>query len=120
MSSHTEKEIWVFGDLRNERLFGFGFNVLAKAREVAQPVSAKIVMVLIGLSDIDESEVDPVKQGFIPLTAAEQLSLDHGADKVYALEVNGLSVPRADIYGEILSEAVSKHRVLFTNQDNWE
>ena len=82
MSNRAEKEIWVFGDLRNERFFGFGLNVLAKAREVAQSVPAKVVMVLIGLSDVDESEIDPVMQAFIPLAAAEQLCLDHGADKV--------------------------------------
>ncbi|MBW2471632.1 MAG: XRE family transcriptional regulator, partial [Deltaproteobacteria bacterium] len=112
MSSHTEKEIWVIGDLRNERFFGFGLNVLAKAREVAQPVSAKVVMVLIAISDIDESENDPVKQAFIPLAAAEQSGLDHGADKVCVLKVAGLSMPRADIYGHILSEAVLKHKPL--------
>ncbi len=120
MSNRAEKEIWVFGDLRNERFFGFGLNVLAKAREVAQSVPAKVVMVLIGLSDVDESEIDPVMQAFIPLAAAEQLCLDHGADKVCVLDVNGLRVPRADIYGYILSEAVLKHKpmlVLFALTD---
>ena len=120
MSNRAEKEIWVFGDLRNERFFGFGLNVLAKAREVAQSVPAKVVMVLIGLSDVDESEIDPVMQAFIPLAAAEQLCLDHGADKVCVLDVTGLSVPRADIYGHILSEAVLKHKpmlVLFALTD---
>jgi electron transfer flavoprotein alpha subunit/transcriptional regulator with XRE-family HTH domain len=110
MSDSAEKEIWVLGDLRNERFFGFGLNILAKAREVAQPVPAKVVMVLIGSSEFDESEVDAVKQAFIPVAAAEQLCLDHGADKVCVLEIAGLGVPRADIYGHVLAEAVSKHK----------
>ena len=44
----------------------------------------------------------------------------HGADKVYVLDVTGLSVPRADIYGHILAEAVLKHKpmlVLFALTD---
>ena len=120
MSNHAEKEIWVFGDLRSERFFGFGLNVLAKAREVAQPVKAKVVMMLIGLSDVDESEIDPVMQAFVPLATAEQSCLDHGADKVCVLNVTGLSAPRADIYGHVLSEAVLEHKpmlVLFALTD---
>ena len=120
MSNSAEKEIWVLGDLRNERFFGFGLNILAKAREVAQPLPAKVVMVLIGSSDFDESEVDPVKQAFIPFAAAEQLCLEHGADKVCVLEITGLGMPRADIYGHVLAEAVSKHEpmlVLFALTD---
>ena len=97
MPDSAEKEIWVLGDLRNERFFGFGLNVLAKAREVAQPVPAKVVMLLIGSSDVDKSENDPVLQAFIPVAAAEKLCLDHGADKVFVLEITGLGVPRADI-----------------------
>jgi electron transfer flavoprotein alpha subunit len=120
MSNRAEKEIWVFGDLRNERFFGFGLNVLAKAREVAQPVAANVVMVLIGLPDVDESEIDPVMQAFIPLATAEQLCLDHGADKVRVLNVRGLNAPRADIYGHVLSEAVLRRKpmlVLFALTD---
>ena len=112
MSNRSEKEIWVFGDLRNERFFGFGLNVLAKAREVAQSVPAKVVMVLIGLSDVAESEINAVAHACIPPAAAEQRCLDHGADKVWVLNITGLSVPRADIYGYILSEAVLKHKPL--------
>ena len=120
MSNRAEKEIWVFGDLRNEKFFGFGLNVLAKAREVAQSVPAKVVMVLIGLSDVDESEIDAVMQAFIPLAEAEQRCLDHGADKVCVFDITGLSVPRADIYGHIISEAALKHKpmlVLFALTD---
>jgi electron transfer flavoprotein alpha subunit len=120
MSDRIEKEIWVIGDLRNEKFFGFGLNILAKAREVAQPVPAKAVMVMIGSTDSDESEADAVSKAFIPVAAAEQLSLDHGADKVCVLEIGGSGMPRADIYGHVLAEAVLKHKpmlVLFALTD---
>jgi electron transfer flavoprotein alpha subunit/transcriptional regulator with XRE-family HTH domain len=110
MPDAAGKEIWVLGDLRNERFFGFGLNVLAKAREVAQPVQAKVVMVLIGSSDFDESEMDPVMQALIPVAAAEQLCLDHGADKVYVIKITGPGAPRADICGHVLAESVLKHK----------
>ena len=120
MPTKTEKEIWVFGDLRSERLFGFGLNVLAKAREVAQPVQAKVTMVLLGLPGRVESHDDPVVQAFIPVDAAERSCLDHGADRVYVFDVQGLSMPRADIYAHVLAEAVSEFNpmlVLFALTD---
>ncbi len=120
MPNRDDKEIWVFGDLRNEKFFGFGLNVLAKAREVAQTVPAKVVMVLIRCCDLDESQVDPVLQAFIPLAAAEEKCLAHGADKVYVLDVKGLRLPRADICAPILAQAVSKRKpmlVLFALTD---
>ena len=120
MPDAADKEIWVLGDLRNERFFGFGLNVLAKAREVAQPVQAKVAMVLIASSDSDESEMDPVIQAFVPVAAAEQLCLDHGADKIYVLEIAGIHLPRTDIYGHVLAEFVLKLKpmlVLFALTD---
>ncbi len=120
MANRIEKEIWVYGDLRNERFFGFGLNVLAKAREVAQSVPAKVVMVLFGLSETDKSQNDSIQQALIPASAAENSCLDHGADKVYVFDVKGLRLPRADVYGHILADAVLKHEpmlVLFALTD---
>ena len=50
MANSAETEIWVYGDLRNERLFGFGLNVLAKARVLASSLSWKAAVVLMGSS----------------------------------------------------------------------
>ena len=47
MEKHPTIEIWVYGDLRNERFFGISLNILAKARELAQSVSGKVAMVLL-------------------------------------------------------------------------
>ena len=120
MPKQDEKEIWVYGDLRNERFLGFGLNVLAKAREVAQSVSAKVVMVLFGFSETHNSQTDAILQAFVPVAQAEKICLDHGADKVYVFDVNGLHMPRADTYGHVLAGAVLKHApmlVLFALTD---
>ena len=120
MTNSAEDEIWVFGDLRNERFFGFGLNVLAKARELAKPVSGKVAMVLIGLSSDDEPKSASTIPAFIPVAEAEKMCIAHGADKVYIFDIAGLSMPRADIYGRILANAVLNHNpmlVLFAITD---
>jgi electron transfer flavoprotein alpha subunit len=120
MISRAEEEIWVFGDLRNKRFLGWCFNVLAKARELAKPVSGKVVMVLVGLSSDDEPKNASTIQAFIPVAEAEKMCIAHGADKVYIFNIADLTTPRADIYGRILADAVLKYNpmlVLFASTD---
>ncbi len=120
MTNSAEEEFWVFGDLRNERFFGFGLNVLAKARELAEPVSAKVAMVLMGLSSDDEPKNASTAQAFISVAEAEKMCTAHGADKVYIFDIAGLSMPRADIYARILANAVLNRKpmlVLFAITD---
>lgn len=107
MSNNNKKEIWVYGDLRNERFFGFSLNVLAKARDLARSVSGKVVMVLIGSSDNYESENAPMSLTYMQVSDAEKKCVTHGADLVYVLDNSGLNVvSRADIYGSVLAGAV--------------
>jgi len=120
MTNSAEKEIWVFGDLRNERFFEWSLNVLAKARELAKPVAGKVVMVLMGLSSDDEPKNASSLHTFIPVAEAEERCIAHGADKVYIFNIAGLSMPRADIYGRIMADAVLKRNpmlVLFAITD---
>jgi electron transfer flavoprotein alpha subunit/transcriptional regulator with XRE-family HTH domain len=120
MTHRAENEIWVLGDLRNARFFGFGLNVLAKARELAQSVSGKVAMVLMGLSADDETKDDSTMQAFIPIAEAEKSCLSCGADKIYLFDIAGLSHPRADIFGQILAAEVLKRNpmlVLFALTD---
>ena len=120
MTNRGKEEIWVFGDLRNERFFGFGLNVLAKARELAELMSGKVAMVLMGLSSVDEPKNASTIQAFIPVAEAEKTCIAHGADKVYIFNIAGLNMPRADIYGRILANAVLNHKpklVLFAITD---
>jgi electron transfer flavoprotein alpha subunit len=98
------KGIWVFGDLRNERLFGLSLNVLSKARELAQALSGKTAIVLLAGPASAKSEITS-SLGLSPHQAAG-LSLAHGADFVYLLESEQFIPPRADIYGAAMAQAI--------------
>jgi electron transfer flavoprotein alpha subunit/transcriptional regulator with XRE-family HTH domain len=120
MAKHINKEIWVVGDLRNRRLFGYGLNILAKARELAGAVSGSTAVVLIG-SQADPGQEDqlPLKTGISIKTATEDC-IAHGADKVYVLADEKLALPRADLYAEELVHAIETKGpmlVLFTLTD---
>jgi electron transfer flavoprotein alpha subunit len=104
MTKHPQKEIWVYGDLRNERLFGFSLNVLAKARELAVSVNGKTSVVLTGSSGGPEAVSGIEMQ--MPIDDASNAGISHGADLVYVLTHQTLAVPRADICARYLAAAL--------------
>ncbi len=106
MMRSSTKEIWVYGDLRNRRLFGCCLNVLGKARELAGSVSGKAAVVLIDSSAGDEPCEHPRMHAGITLSDAAEECIDHGADFVYILENEKLLIPRADRCGAVFAEAV--------------
>ena len=106
MTKHPQKEIWVYGDLRNEKLFGFSLNVLAKARELSLSVNGKASVVLMGSSDGPEAPSG--MEGLVRIDTASKASISHGADLVYVLAHQTLAVPRADIYARYLAAALLK------------
>ncbi|MFH1488035.1 MAG: FAD-binding protein, partial [Pseudomonadota bacterium] len=99
MGKKTETTIWVYGDLRNERFFGFSLNVLAKARDLAVHLSAKTVMVLMGPTG---------KGGEVP--SASEKALSHGSDYVYVLGHDEFARPRADIQAAALARVIQQRR----------
>ncbi|MBW2599351.1 MAG: FAD-binding protein [Deltaproteobacteria bacterium] len=105
MEKRERKEIWVYVDLRDERLFGFSLNVMARASELARCVSGKTVAVLMG-SPGDKSEKPADEKRYILPGDAADRCLSHGADTVYIFENPGLDVPRPDIYAPVISDAV--------------
>ncbi|MBW2648764.1 MAG: XRE family transcriptional regulator, partial [Deltaproteobacteria bacterium] len=105
MEKRERKEIWVYVDLRDERLFGFSLNVMAGASELARCVSGKTVAVLMG-SPGDKSEKPADEKRYILPGDAADRCLSHGADTVYIFENPGLDVPRPDIYAPVISDAV--------------
>jgi len=107
MTKHPQKEIWVYGDLRNERLFGFSLNVLAKARELALSINGKASVVLMGSSDGPEALSG--MEGLMQIDTASNAGISHGADLVYVLTHQTLAVPRADIYARYLAAALHRH-----------
>ncbi len=120
MVKRNKNEIWVLGDLRNRRLFGYGLNILAKARELAQSLSADTTMVLLGSgADPDPENHGKLKTGIAIDTGAEEC-IAHGADKVYLLDDETLALPRADLHADALVHAIETHGpnlVLFTLTD---
>jgi electron transfer flavoprotein alpha subunit len=106
MKKRLQKEIWVYGDLRNERLFGLSLNVLAKARELALSVDGKVSALLMGSSDRPEAASGIEMQ--MPIDTASSACISHGADLVYVLTHERLSVPMADIYARSLAAELRK------------
>jgi electron transfer flavoprotein alpha subunit/transcriptional regulator with XRE-family HTH domain len=107
MNGTGHKEIWVWADLRNDRLFGFSLNVLAKALALAEDVSGTTAAVLLGSAHQDKELEDLRTQGHISLEAAADRCIAHGADKVCVLDNPALAVPRADVYALALEKAVT-------------
>ncbi|HOO90144.1 MAG TPA: FAD-binding protein [Syntrophales bacterium] len=107
MENRAKKGIWVYVDLRDERLFGYSLNVMARARELTYSISGKIVAILIDSPD-DNSKSAGEKRG-IPSGEAAERCLSHGADAVHIFENPDFAVPRPDIYAPVISDAVRHH-----------
>jgi electron transfer flavoprotein alpha subunit len=106
MGDNAGAEIWVVGDLRSKRLFGFCLNVLAKARQLAGSMSGKAAVVLMGSSaDIQRDSACGLHACLSVSSAAEEC-IAHGADYVYILENENLVIPRSDTYAAVLANAV--------------
>ena len=103
-------EIWVYGDLRNERFFGFSLNVLAKARDLARVLSVKAAMVLLGSSKGEKAGDSSGFQEGPSIDSAVEEAIFHGADYVYVLDHEGLAEPRADIHAAALADTVREHK----------
>ena len=57
----TAKPIWIFGDLRTERMWNESLKVLVKALPLAKEADAPVAMVLMGasdLGDVDQQQID--------------------------------------------------------------
>ena len=108
MEETANREIWVYGDLRDRRLFGFSLRVLAKARDLAESVSGRAVMILLGTPIRDGSGYNYGGQGGIRISEGEAEAVARGADYVYVFEHDDFVVPRADIYAPVLADGVVK------------
>ena len=105
MSENLTNDIWVFGDLRDERLFGFSLNVLAKARELCGPIGGKAVVVC--LCPPEDTPADSRLAGSpVPIDHAEREGISHGADLIYRIENRTFRLPNADIYSRGLADLV--------------
>jgi len=121
MADSAEKQVWVYGDLRNERLFGYTLNVLAKARELSRSAAGKAAVVLLGPPTApDRLGTSVPTHPCLSEETGRLRCLQHGADVVYLVHHPALEVPRADMYAQALAEAVRIHQpmlVLFPLTD---
>ena len=102
-----KNEIWVFGDLRHERLFKFSLNVLAKAVALSRLEGLKTVMVFLGAPD--DAVQSPNHTGAVSLEIASREAFAHGADRVCVLENDQFMTPLCDIFAEALAATVKQH-----------
>jgi len=118
MAEKSLPEIWVYLDRRNERHFDLSLKVLAKARTLADEVSARSVAIIIGPPS-GSMPSDDALAGMSCEEAAEG-SLSHGADMACVFEHPVLVDPRTDLYASVLSRAVESSQpllVLFSLTD---
>ncbi|MBW2120086.1 MAG: FAD-binding protein [Deltaproteobacteria bacterium] len=99
-------DIWVYGDLRDPRLFEFSLRVLGKAGELAYSVSSKTAMVFIGDPEKNSSGLTGDSPKGMNLARCEAEAINHGADHVFVFEHDDLSLPRPDIHASILADTV--------------
>jgi len=107
MTENLTKDIWVFGDLRDERLFGFSLNVLAKARELSRTAGGKAVVVCLGPPGDSPADI-PITDSRVHMGDAEKAWVAHGADRVCRLESDAFAVPACDVYSKALADLVRK------------
>jgi electron transfer flavoprotein alpha subunit/transcriptional regulator with XRE-family HTH domain len=106
------REIWIFGDLRNVRLLGVSFNVVAMARQLVSKTSGKVAVVLMGSSDPQTCDASEPKRDSVFMTDAVEQCICQGADRVYLLDHAHLAVPRTDVYAPLLAKTVREHNPL--------
>ena len=109
MGPFGQKEIWVYMDVRNDRLLGLGLNVLCKAKELAGPSGLIASAVIVDHFQTGKEASPPPHADYVPAGDAAEKSVAYGADRVFVLDVAGLPVPRADVCASALAEAVRRY-----------
>ena len=112
MTNNAATDIWVYGDLRTDRFFGFSLNVLAGALGLARSTSGQAAVVLMGTSEKSTQKSAAETSAMVFLDDAQKECIDHGANRVYVLKNKHLSEARADIHAAVLAKAVKAHRPL--------
>jgi len=88
------KDIWVFAEQKKGKVQPVVFELLAKARELAEKLNTQVAAVLLGNSLKDEI----------------QNLIWQGADKVYVVEDEGLANFQDEPYTKVLVEIIKKYQ----------
>ncbi|MFZ0132436.1 MAG: FAD-binding protein [Desulfobacterales bacterium] len=104
----SEREIWVYGDLRTRHQWQASLKVLAKAIGLADAAGARLAMVLMGGEA--ESAAAPLTSlgACIALAEAAGQAAALGVQTVLCLEHPRLAVPRTDRYARLLAGLVQQ------------
>jgi len=100
----SNNEIWVYGDLRNERFFNFSLNILGKAKELALYIKATTTVVLLE----SDGKTDEVLGQSLPVSRAAKKYIQNGADNVYIIKNKDIDILRTDICAQALAGIVLK------------
>ncbi|MBN2058988.1 MAG: FAD-binding protein [Deltaproteobacteria bacterium] len=103
-------DIWVYIDLRNQRLFNLSMNILAAARQLAGPLDGKAVAIFPGPPDISQGK--ELKDLFTDLTVEQAVEdcLSKGADKVYLIIQNPDIPPFPETYAQAFYQVINERR----------
>lgn len=110
MAINLNPEIWVYADLRNERLLGISLSVLSKGRELARSINAKTAVVMMASPQKNNPSDPPINQPHIKAEEAAEKCIAQGADVVYIIENEHFATPRADMYARAFASTVLHRR----------
>ncbi len=88
------KGIWVFVEQKNGKVQSVSYELLGKARELAEKLKTDVSAVVIGFQM--EDQLDEI--------------IFHGADKIYLVEAAEIANFQDDPYSAILTKLVQKHK----------
>lgn len=88
------KNIWVFGEQRNDKIVNVVYELLGKGRELADNLGCQLVAVILG------DKIEPELKKLI----------GYGADKVYYVSHPMLKDFKDDVYSEIITNLVIKYK----------
>lgn len=112
MNSSLNPEIWVYADLRNERLLGISLSVLSKGCELARSINAKTAVVMMASPKNDDPSDPLINQPHVIAEEAAEKCIAQGADFVYIIENEHFSTLRADVYARAFASTILHRRPL--------
>lgn len=100
------RDIWIYGDLRNQALFDTSLNLLSGAGQIAQSMNSKRLFVVV----ITESVNHPSSDERISEAKSIGQAVAYGADKILVLHVDGgdNSYIQPEITAKIIADAALK------------
>ncbi len=94
ISPETHKDVWVYAEVRHDNLIPTVFELLFLGKKLAADLNEKLCAVIIGKN----------------VSQHAQTLIDHGADKVYAIEHDHLEQFVDETYAKLLTDLLLKEK----------